>query len=260
MFFVLGTTLSLAANGQMKEGRIVYERIIQMPVRMFSEHVEMATQLPRTRTDQYELLFNNKITLWQYLPNANNEEPGSFSGGGVVIRLAGGANDVSYQDLEKNIRVDQREIAERNFVVADTIQKLNWQLSDETKTILNFTTHKATARRIGTRPQVTMENGEMKRQMIADTATIVAWYTTEIASSIGPDFQGQLPGAILELDVNKGQSVYKALEVSPKVNVAKIKEPKDGRKLTAAEFGIERDKLMEEMRKNMPRGNVIRMN
>jgi predicted metallo-beta-lactamase superfamily hydrolase len=31
-----------------------------------------------------------------------------------------------------------------------------------------------------------------------------------------------------------------------------IKEPKGGKKLTAAEFATEREKLMEEMRKNMP--------
>jgi GLPGLI family protein len=110
---------------------------------------------------------------------------------------------------------------------------------------------------------MTMENGEMKRQMVTDTSTVVAWFSTDIPVSIGPaDMQGQLPGAILEVDVNNGQTVYKTLEVSPKVNVGKIKEPKDGKKITAAEFTKEREKLMEEMRKNMPGGGekrVIRM-
>ncbi len=64
---------------------------------------------------------------------------------------------------------------------------------------------------------------------------------------------------ILELDVNNGQSVTKAIEFSPKVAVTKIKEPKDGKHMTAAEFSKEREKMMEEMRKNMPAGNVIRM-
>ena len=40
------------------------------------------------------------------------------------------------------------------------------------------------------------------------------------------------------------------------MSLNKIKEPKDGKKLTAAEFTKERDKLMEEMRKNMPNGSI----
>jgi len=102
----------------------------------------------------------------------------------------------------------------------------------------------------------------MKRQVIPDTAVVIAWFTTDIPLPIGPEVQGQLPGAILELDINKGQTIYTALEISPKVNVGKIKEPKDGKKVTAAEFAKERDKIMEEMRKNMPNrgnGSVIRI-
>jgi hypothetical protein len=64
---------------------------------------------------------------------------------------------------------------------------------------------------------------------------------------------------ILELDVNNGQNVTKAIAYSPKVALNKIREPKDGKRMTAAESSKERDKMMEEMRKNMPAGNVIRM-
>jgi GLPGLI family protein len=149
---------------------------------------------------------------------------------------------------------------EKDFVVTDTITKLQWKLSDETKPILNFTARKATATSIVVRPRMSMENGQMKREMITDTVPVVAWFTTEVPVPTGPDFQGQLPGLILELEMNKGQNITKAIEFSPKVAAAKIKEPKDGKKLTAAEFSKEREKLMEEMRKNMPNGNFIRMN
>ena len=103
---------------------------------------------------------------------------------------------------------------------------------------------------------MTMENGQMKREEFPDTAKIVAWFTTDIPVPAGPDFQGQLPGLILEVDIDNGQTVYRAIEFSNKVSLNKIKEPKDGKKLTAAEFNKERDKLMEEMRKNMPNGNI----
>ncbi|HYK56651.1 MAG TPA: GLPGLI family protein, partial [Flavisolibacter sp.] len=150
------------------------------------------------------------------------------------------------------------------YIVSDSFKKGEWKLTDETKTILNYTARKAVGKRINTRSQVSMENGEMKRQMVTDTSVVIAWFSTDIPVSIAPgaDMEGQLPGAILEVDVNNGQTVYKALEVSPKVSIGKIKEPKNGKKLTAAEFTKEREKLMEEMRNNMPGGGerrVIRM-
>lgn len=255
------SSFALLAQAQNKEGRVVYERTMQMPTRNFGNlPPDVQAQMPKSRTAQYELLFTPEHSLWSFLPNAANDDQGTFSGGGVVIRMAGGGNEVSYVSLAQGTRVDQREMFEKSFVVTDTISKLQWRLSDETKPILNFTARKATATNIVTRPRMTMENGEMKREMVTDTLPVVAWYTTEVPVPAGPDFGGQLPGLILELDINKGQTVTKAIEYSPKAATNKIKEPKDGKKLTAAEFSKEREKMMEEMRKNMPAGNVIRMN
>jgi GLPGLI family protein len=166
---------------------------------------------------------------------------------------------MTYVNYASGTRVDQREVMEKNFVVTDTIQKVQWKLSEETKPILSFTARKATGSSIVTRPRVTMENGEMKREMATDTVQVIAWYTTDVPVPTGPNYQGQLPGLILELDMNKGQTVIRAIEFSPKVAANKIKEPKDGKRMTAAEFSKEREKMMEEMRRNMPAGNVIRM-
>ena len=246
--------------GQMKEGRVVYERVFQLPVRTFNIDPAVASQIPKTRTDQFELLFGNGQALWQYLPSAATDgDPNTFSGGGVVLRFAGNTNDVSYFNFEKGIRIDQRDLFERNYVVSDSIKSLQWKLTEETKTLLDHTVRKATAQRVSTRMQMTMENGEMKRTPIQDTSLVVAWFTTDIPVPAGPEFSGQLPGLILELDIANGQTVYRALEISPKVNLSKIKEPHDGKKMTAAQFAKEREKAMEEMRRNMPAGNTIRI-
>lgn len=259
---LLLTTLgfSLISMAQQKEGRIVYERTVQLPVRNFRDlDPEIVKQIPKSRTDQFELLFANNQSLWQYLPDATNEGGDhSFGGGGVVLRFASGNNDVSFYDFSKGTKLDQREVMERTFLISDSISKLDWKLTEETRTILNYSCRKATSTRIATRTQVTMENGEMKRTPVQDTAVVVAWFTTDIPVPVGPEYQGQLPGAVLELDVANGTSVYKAIEISGKVNSNKIKAPKEGKKLTAAEFTKEREKIMEEMQKNMPNGGGMR--
>lgn len=108
---------------------------------------------------------------------------------------------------------------------------------------------------------MSMENGQIKREQVADTSLITTWFATTIAVPAGPgDYQG-LPGLILEVVLNRGRAVYKAVEISPKVSVNSIKAPRNGKKVTPSEYAIERDKLMEEMRKNMPaNGRRIQIN
>lgn len=259
-----------SAPMMVKEGKVVYERTTRLGNMRFGggrgenlppEIQAQLDKMPKSRTDQFELLFTPQHALYQYLPNAAGDGgEQTLSGGGVMIQMRGvNANETTYFDWSKGVRVDQRELMEKNFVVTDTITKLQWKMSDETKPILQFTARKAMGSTIVQRPRVTMENGEMKREMVTDTVRVIAWYTSDVPVPTGPNYAGQLPGLILELDVNNGQSVTKAIEFSPKVSANKIKEPNDGKKLTSAEYALERDKMMEEMRKNMPAGNVIRM-
>jgi len=56
--------ISVLAQAQMKEGRIIYERTLQMPTRMFNADPAIAAQIPKSRTDQFELLFGNNQSLW----------------------------------------------------------------------------------------------------------------------------------------------------------------------------------------------------
>jgi len=261
MIFSFCILISYIVNAQVKEGKVIYERTMQMQ-RPQGIDEEMARMIPSSRKDNFELMFANNQSIWQMLPNPEGDN-NTFTGGGgnVMVRMAGN-DDIIYHDFTTAKRTDQRELFEKEFLVSDSISKLSWKLSDETKTVLNHTVRKATTQRISPRMQMTMENGEMKRQEVMDTSNIVAWFTSDITVPAGPqEFQGQLPGLILELDVNNGRALYKAIELSTKVNASNIKEPKGGKRITSAEFTKEREKLMEEMRRNNPGGNrTIRIN
>jgi GLPGLI family protein len=102
----------------------------------------------------------------------------------------------------------------------------------------------------------------MKRTEVADTSNIIAWIASDIPVSAGPaEYQGQLPGLILEMDINNGRQVYKALNISPKVDLASIKEPTGKKHYTPDEFKKERAKMIDEMSRNAgPGTRVIRMN
>jgi GLPGLI family protein len=249
----------MIAAAQMKEGKVIYERTIQMQFRPRNINPEMADNLPRERKEKFELSFSSRHSLWESAVEIDAEEETTGSGPNRSFVRFGGNNDIVYHDFETGRRIDQRELNSKNFIVEDSIQKLTWKLTGETKTILGHTVQKAAAERLGTRSIMAMENGEMKRQQVADTTVIIAWYAPGIPVPAGPEFQGQLPGLILELDMNNGRIVYKALELSAKVNVATIKAPKSGKKVTAAAFNKEREKMFEEMRRNMPPGMQVRI-
>jgi len=110
---------------------------------------------------------------------------------------------------------------------------------------------KATTTQVSSRTQMTMDNGKMERKQVEDTASIIAWFASDIPVSAGPaEYQGQLPGLILEMDVANGRQTFKAIEISPKADLASIKEPTGKKHYTREEFRKEVDKMMAEMQQN----------
>jgi GLPGLI family protein len=235
---------------QQKEGKVVYERTMQLQLHVNDDNDAVAQMLPKARTDKFELTFGNNQSLWKH--SDEEIENTEFGGNGMQLSFVGpGQNDIVFHDFTKGRRIDQREMFDKKFIVEDSIRKLNWKLTGETQTILNHICQKAVAQRTGKRMQMTMENGKMERKEIDDTSTLVAWFTTDIPVPVGPEVQGQLPGLILALDMNNGRMVYKAIEISPKFDLASVKEPTKGKKVTPAEFATERNKMMDEMQRNM---------
>jgi len=263
---IAGCSLLLLTSikAQQKEGRIIYERTVQLQIQLAGAGDGMEHMLPRSRTDKFELTFGNDQTLWRQAEPDNADEGGSFnSEGGMQIRMvAAGSNDVLYTNLDTKKRVEYREMFDKKFIVDDSIQTLKWKMTGETKNILNHNCMKATAERISQRLQMNMENGKMERKEVTDTSLVVAWFAMDIPVSSGPaEFQGQLPGMILEMDIANGRQVFKAIAVEQKADLTIIKEPSGKKHYTAAEFRKEREKMLEEMQRNNTGGNrVIRVN
>ena len=91
----------------------------------------------------------------------------------------------------------------------------------------------------------------MERKQVEDTSVVVAWFASDIPVSAGPaEYQGQLPGLILEMDVANGRQTFRATEISPKADIASIKEPTGKKHYTPEEFRKERDKMLDEMQRN----------
>lgn len=261
----MGSVFSTAA--QQTQGKVVFERTVQMQIRIATNDggndEDIQNMLPKTRKDKFELSFANNATLWKQMEDDEQEElAGGQAVGGMQIRMiSAGSEDILYTQLQSSRKVELRELGTKKFIVEDSIKPMSWKLSEETKTLLGHVCRKATSQKVGTRMLMNMDNGKMERKEIADTSNIVAWFASDIPVNSGPaEYQAQLPGMILELDINNGKTIYQALEISPKADIASIKEPKGSKKLTPAEFNKEREKMFEEMgRNNGGSGRTIRI-
>ena len=256
--------LAIPTLAQVKEGKIVYERTMQLQIRINDDNPAFQNMIPKERKDKFELFFTEGKSLWQGVEDDGQNDETSFgdSGGGMrmVIRVPG-SDDIAFHNITESKKVDQRELGGKSYIIADSIKKMSWKVAGETKVVLGHNCMKATTQRMQESFRMSVDNGEAKREKVMDTMNIVAWFTNEIPGSFGPDtYQGQLPGTILEIDVNNGRSSFKAIEISPKADVAKIKEPSKGKKVTAEEFAKEREKLMQEMMQNGGGGPGMRVN
>ena len=218
--------------------------------------------IPQTRRDNFELTFGNNQSLWKAAEQENNNDNTPGNDGVQVHMIVAGSNDILYTNFETKKKTEQREFLDKTFIVDDSIRSMKWKMTGETKTILNMPCMKATAINISARTTMTMDNGKMERKEIQDTSNIIAWFTTSIPVSAGPaEYQGQLPGLILEMDIHDGRQTFKATGITEKADLSIIKAPTGKKHYTPEEFTKERNKMMEEMQKNNQGGNrQIRMN
>jgi GLPGLI family protein len=229
---------------------VVYEFTRQMQIRVsgMREGMELPPP-PRAHVIKLEVLFGNNQMLRRALEdNTVNDFPSNE--GGVQIRTFGmGDDDITWLNFAEGRKVEQKEFATKQYLVTDSVRKLNWKLTGETKNLLGYACQQAVTTRFSKRNMIAMDNGVMTKKEVPDTSLIIVWFTPVIPVPAGPDYEGQLPGLILQIDIN-GNTTYKAIEVSQKADVAAIKEPKKGKKVTADEFNKERDKTMVDMQRN----------
>ncbi|RZL38400.1 MAG: GLPGLI family protein [Pedobacter sp.] len=83
-------------------------------------------------------------------------------------------------DFKTETNTIQKSVYEATYLVKDTIRKINWKITDETRDIAGYECRRANA-------------------IIMDSVYVVAYYSNQIAVSGGPESFAGLPGMILGL-------------------------------------------------------------
>lgn len=234
-------------QAQKISGIAVYESKVIMgkdfSVKMEGVNPEMEKQImesmKKSMEKKYFLNFNNFEST--FMEEEKLEKPQVGGGMTMMIKTAGKPS-VSYKNIKEKITINEEDVFDKEFLVTDSLKAMPWEITDETKKIGNYLCTKATMT-IKTRvlEQKDDEKTNLLDQIKKEDTNIVAWFTTDIPVSNGPDRYWGLPGLILE--VSDGRTIYlcSKITLNPKENV-KIDQPKKGKKVNQEEF----NKIMEE--------------
>ncbi len=136
---------------------------------MFDEYKKNNPQFKKLKST---LSFSGNNTLFTPI-EPENEKSGFFGDGPITTQ-----KNIVYNDFNTHTKVCQKEVFEETFLLKDTLRKIKWKITDETRVIAGYTCRRANA-------------------IVLDSIYVVAFYTTEIPLSGGPESFTGLPGMIL---------------------------------------------------------------
>lgn len=257
---IMALFMSVGLFGQNFQGEATYQSFLKMKDMQFKMEgmtpqmeEQIKAQMKKGAQKEFTLKFNLTESVWKEVESLEGGAPTAASGGGtnVVIRVGGsGTNGSLYKNTAEQRFLEETEVFSKPFLVDDELQRREWELTDESKQIGNYTAYKAIYSTVTERKTMTFsdgEDGEMKT--VSDTVNVEAWYSPEIPVSQGPDDYWGLPGLILE--VKSGNMTYLCTKVvlNPEGGV-NIKVPSKGKKVNREELRAIREEKTQEMMKN----------
>src|SRR5882757_9901308 len=209
--FLLSVVLHLRAPAQnaifLSEGKIEFEKKINLYARMDEDNswTELEKKaVPQFKTSYFDLLFTRTRSL--YKPGRENTDNNK-------MWEQPAEENIVYSDLDNEKSISQKKVFEQLFLVQDSIRRIKWKITDESRVIAGFNCRRANA-------------------IIMDSIYVVAFYTDEILASGGPESFTGLPGMILGIALPHEHITWFATKVQA-VNVsdAEIVPPVKGKKI-----------------------------
>lgn len=196
------------------------------------------------------------------------DAPGQNSGGMRMMSSMMGGGGTTYKNVKERTYSVDKEFMGKEFLVQDSLPKLEWKMESETKQIGGYTCYKATAvkpvsqsdfRNFRPKKEEAKKDEKEKTTNLMDSfempkeVTITAWYAPEIPINQGPENYWGLPGLILEVSDGKTVILCSKVVLNAKEKVA-IKPSTKGKVISQKEYDETVTKKMEEMREQFKNG------
>lgn len=171
-----------------------------------------------------------------------------------------------YKNVKSQQFIQDQEFFGRQFLITDSLQKLDWKLGSETKQIGQYLCMKATAtkkvdefdwksmrRRDRSKENKETKTDSTKTTSVSDeievpkTVEVTAWYTPQIPVNQGPGEYWGLPGLILEVNSDRTTILCNKITLNPQQKI-EIQAPDKGKVISRSDYNATVKKKMDEMR------------
>lgn len=238
IFFLVAAFFSVKGFAQTTfhpQVRVEYEKVIyvrQQYKELFSEWFEeFKNMIPEKVVNQYEFLGDTTQSLFRETKEAVLPPNTWFE------QVAD--KNIVYNNYTTGRTITQKPVAEETFLLDDSMLKIRWKLTADTRTIAGFDCRKAVG-------------------FVDDTLAIFAFYTDELLVQGGPESVHGLPGMILGMGVPRLHATWFATKVEVNgVNTAAVKPAAKGKKVTRSQMMGQLDAVMKNWGKY---GSSMRLN
>lgn len=167
---------------------------------------------PQFKTLTAKLEFENNKTL--YTPEQADLPPNALMGDSPMLNQF----NTIFTDLSAKRSIDQKKVFEQTYLVKDSVRKIKWKITDETRDIAGYTCRRA--------------NG-----IYLDSIYVVAFYATRIPVAGGPESFSGLPGMILGVALPHENITWFATKVTEgSIPQNEIVPPKKGKSTNEKEL------------------------
>lgn len=242
---------------------------------------EMRANIEERMKKMFEKTYILRFDKWTstYKEEEKLETPGQGGGGGGFRMMSNmmGAGGTYFKNIKARQFAVDREFMSKEFLIQDSLPKLQWKLEQETREIGGYTCYKATAvkavskadfrnfrmrnRKEGdkkegdasdkkeeaAKPETEKKTNLMDEIEVPKEVIITAWYAPDIPVSQGPEGYWGLPGLILEVSDGRTVILCSKLVLNPK-DKAPITAPTKGKVVNQQEYDDIVVKKMEEWR------------
>lgn len=168
----------------------------------------MKKQIPKYKTDVFELYFTEKQSLYQPAPDGISESK-------MMMGNLPAERNIVYHNYENMEGVAEKKIFEKTYLLSDSLPEYQWKITEEFRKIAGFNCRRA-------------------ETIIMDSIYVIAFYTDAILAPGGPEGFNGLPGMILGIVLPRLNLTYFATDYENFIPDEKIiKAPQKGEAVNA---------------------------
>ncbi len=187
---------------------------------------KMREALPQFSVKYFDFTFSGDKSVYKYTRTDDRVKIPGWIGNGDDKE-----ETIWYSDYAKGIGTTQRSISGEKYLVADSLRKIDWRMTNESRVIAGFNCRKAVGK-------------------MFDSVYVFAFYTDDIMITGGPMSLNGLPGMILGVTIPRLNTSYIAIKVQVTgIDEKKIVAPQKGKASTNTSL----DQLVSQRTKDWDR-------